>query len=104
MSVIAVIPARELHDDVAPTTHTVGEQRHIYAVSGFIVDECTLVCPECFQPPGDEETGIIHCNDEWDSPGHTCEDCGRWLDVSLLVYEQGPGSHIDDELVDEYRL
>jgi hypothetical protein len=70
-------------------------------LAGFIVDQCTVICHECHDPDTDDSDSPIFGVSEWDYPGYTCEDCGRWLDVRLLVYESGPGSEVYEEYNNE---
>lgn len=95
MPVIAVIPATETDREVAPITRR-HEGKHVpYGLAGVIVDDCTVLCPECMPGELPEDHGRIFGNDEWDYPGPICEGCSRTLRVGLLVYESGPGSSLD---------
>jgi len=60
-----------------------------YGISGYVVNECTLVCPECM---GNEDTDHnnpdpVFGNSEWDYLTAICEDCNKALDVNYLVYQ-----------------
>lgn len=60
-----------------------------YGIAGYIVNECTLVCPSCM---GNEESDYedpdpVFGDSEWDYLTAICEDCNKVLDVYHLVYE-----------------
>lgn len=104
MPVIAVIPATETDRETVRNTMRYNGQQYPTGLAGFVVDECTVVCHECHCPDSDSTDSPIFADSEWDYPGYTCEDCGRWLDVELLVYESGPGSRVDLDEHEHYRL
>lgn len=104
MSVIAVVPAREAYDEVAPQ-HTHRNGRYCpYGLSGILTTGTDILCPECASETELAEGEPIFGDTEWDAPGAYCYECGRSLQVDLLVYDEGPGDHLPDELVDEWRL
>jgi len=98
MSVIAVIGPDETEYEHAPTTSR-HEGKHVpYGLAGVIVDECTVLCPDCMPDDLPDDHGRVFGNHESDYPGLWCRGCERPLATSLLVYESGPGSEIADDL------
>lgn len=118
MPVIAVLPADEVADDVAPTTRsTPGEGGgHVpYGCAGYVYDGAAY-CPECAAEANtrpcaaDGETytvatfpanehdvdgfgvGVVDGMDEWDYPGASCHICHTTLDTNVLIYDDG-GAH-----------
>lgn len=98
MSDLKVTTARDTPHEVvrAKSRH---DGKHVpYGCAGFVVNECTVVCHECLDPAEHEDPHMIMGNSEWDYPGHPCYECNRYLDVYLLVYPDGPGSQVYDEV------
>jgi hypothetical protein len=69
--------------------------------AGFVVGECDVLCVQCHDPDSDSTDSPIMGWSEWDYPGVSCHDCGKFLDVRLLVYESGPGSEVYQEYNNE---
>jgi len=97
MTIIGFTSAVEAHEEVAPSTSRVDGKHVPYGAVAFFVGECTVTCPECTPEEGRESGNIIFGDVEWDYPGYTCEECGRWIRGTLLVYENGPGSELDED-------
>jgi len=94
MSVIAVIPAREWHDEVADSrSHWEGSYAP-YGYAGFLCDTCTILCPACAEKESEKELHPIFGDTETDFPGMYCMECDTLLDVDMLIYESGPGSEL----------
>jgi hypothetical protein len=81
-------------------------------VAGYIVDECTVLCPACFDEEVEEGTdyGYFNQSGETDWPGTTCSNWGSCHDPAadqgdvvlpetMLVYEQHLPELTDRELV-----
>jgi len=104
MPVIAVIGPEQSEFEHAPSKMGYDGQHAPYGYAGFLVDECTVVCPECHDPDEDSTDSPIFGNTEADYPGLWCQGCDRPLDTHLLVYDQGPGAEIADQIDDTYRI
>jgi len=98
MPVVAVITPEESEYEHAPDRMRYAGSYAPYGYAGFIVDECTVLCPECHDEDEDSTDAPIFGNEEADYPGLWCEGCHRPLSTSLLVYDSGPGSEIIHEL------
>lgn len=97
MPVIGFTTAKEAHEDIAPSTGRVDGKYVPYGAVAFIVGECTVLCPECTPEEDQTSERIIFGDTEWDYPGYTCEECDRWIQGTLLVYESGPGSQLSED-------
>jgi len=100
MSEIKVISARETEYEVVRDTMRHDGKHVPGGCAGFVVEECTVLCHECYDATEYDDADIIMGWSEWDYPGYPCEHCNRWLDVRLLVYPNGPGSEVYDTLED----
>jgi hypothetical protein len=104
MTVIAVIPARETRFEMADSVSRFDGQHAPYGYAGFLVQDATIVCPDCIRDDEVDDAHAIFGDVETDFPGMFCEGCDRQLDTRLLVYESGPGSELDLEEFDAYRI
>jgi len=96
MSVIAVMPARDAHDDVTRDLMQTDGSYFPTGCAGWVHDETVITCARCAGDYVRENGDPIFGDSEWDYPGYTCSTCDQWLDVSLLIYDQGPGSELLD--------
>ena len=55
--------------------------------AGYVVDDCTVVCHECYDGETHENESIIFGDTEFDAFSGMCRDCGRLLDTYQLVHE-----------------
>lgn len=104
MPVVAVIPASESEYETAPSVMRYDGDHAPYGYAGFLVDECTVVCPECHREGEESTDSPIFGNTESDYPGLHCAECDRILDTDLLLYESGPGSEVVEDIDDIYRI
>jgi hypothetical protein len=95
---LKITTAREEHDSVVRVTDHWDTKLVFGGCAGFVVDECSVVCHECLDEDRHENPSMINGCEEWDYPGYACEECRRYLDVLLLVYPDGPGDHLYEEL------
>jgi len=100
MSEIKVITARDRHTNVVECCMHHDGKYVPGGCAGFVVDECGVVCHECYDATEHTDPYLIGGWAEWDFPGYACDECQRWLDVRLLVYPNGPGSEVYDTLED----
>lgn len=90
MDNIAITNHDELGNDTANTTSRGLDGNYApYGISGYIVNECTVVCPDCLgtEDSDYEDPSPIFGDTESDYPGMFCQDCNDPLDVTLLVYQ-----------------
>jgi hypothetical protein len=74
--------------------NTVNGKYHPYGITGYIVNECSIVCSDCIENLERNPKNAISTDSEWDFPGAICEECNKTLDTHLLVYEsQDPKLH-----------
>ena len=74
--------------------NTVNGKYAPYGITGYIVNECSIVCSDCVKESERNPKNAIKTDGEWDFPGAVCEDCNNTLDTHLLVYEsQDPKLH-----------
>ena len=104
MADIQVIDARTLektdkHIETPDKTfnNTINGKYSPYGITGYIVNECTIVCSDCIKGENRNPKNAIHTDNEWDFPGGICEKCNNTLDTYLLVYE-------DNDPMLHYRL
>ena len=93
VSDIQAIGARQLeksekHVETPDKTfnNTVNGKYSPYGITGYIVDECSIVCSDCVKTSERDPKNAIHTDSESDYPGFICEDCNNTLDTYLLVY------------------
>jgi hypothetical protein len=98
---ITVISQRDTDFEMIAATHSYDGSYFPTQCAGFVVDECAVVCHQCHDKEEDSTERPIFGTSEWDFPGHGCHDCGKFLDVRLLVYESGPGSEVYQEYANE---
>lgn len=98
MGVVAVIGPDQTEYEHAPVKTRYTDSYAPYGYAGFIVDTCTVVCPECHDLEHDRTDQPIFGNSEADYPGLYCQECTRPLSTDLLVYDSGPGSEIVHDL------
>jgi len=95
---MAVISPPDSEYDHAPAKMNYDESHAPYGYAGFLVGDCTVVCPECHDLDEHDTDSPIFGDEEADYPGLWCDGCERPLSTYLLVYESGPGSHLWGEL------
>ena len=66
--------------------NTVNGKYSPYGITGYIVDECSIVCSDCIKESERNPKNAIHTNTESDYPGFICEGCNKTLDTYILVY------------------
>jgi len=65
-----------------------------YGITGYIVNQCSVVCSDCIEKSDRKPKNAIKKDSEADYPGFICEKCNNTLDTHLLVYEsQDPKLH-----------
>ena len=119
MNVVAIASARtvaQCTDLELADTHISTPDGHVpTGVAGYVVGECTVLCPDCGRehPDVHEHEDLIELHEydyryldvasETDYLGHTCEECDRLLDTNILIYEQNV-PHLPEELREELEL
>jgi len=86
----------EKHVEIPDKTfnNTVNGKYAAYGITGYIVNECSIVCSDCVKNSERNPKNAIKTDSEWDFPGAICEDCNNTLDTHLLVYQsQDPKLH-----------
>jgi hypothetical protein len=98
---ITVIHADETRYETADSQMNYNGTHAPYGYAGFIVGDCTVLCPECHDLEADSTESPIFGSEESDFPGFWCHDCERTLSTYVLVYESGPGSEVYEEYTNE---
>lgn len=84
---IQITGPEALGKETAGTGRHPDNLRTLGGLAGAVdLEDGTVVCHDC---ASDDELrdSPIHSNDEFDYPSPICVDCGRWLSVLVLVYE-----------------
>lgn len=104
LSQMAAIRQCETDTDTVGSRMNYAGQHVPYGLAGFCPDDAEVVCIECHDEDCDDTDSPIFSDMEADYPGLSCDDCGRYLDTRLLVYRQGPGSELWDEVPESQRI
>jgi hypothetical protein len=112
MSIIGYLWPPDTGRPVATGHHKTPDGYVPQGVAGYIVGDCTVLCPACFEAEAEEGTdfGYLPQSGETDYPGTTCYNWGSCHDPAanqgdvilpetLLVYEHDLPHLSDRELV-----
>jgi hypothetical protein len=112
MSIIGYLHPEDTGRPVATSHRSTTDGFVPGGVAGYIVGDCTVLCPACFEAEVEEGTdyGYFNQSGETDYPGTTCSNWGSCHDPAagqgdvilpetLLVYQQHLPELTDRELV-----
>ena len=85
---IQIVSAEQFPHEHVTMTHTAPDSGDHCPTgcAGYVVDECSVVCHECYDSESHDNPSIILGDAEFDAYSGMCHECERLLDTYQLVY------------------